>query len=77
VLFAEINYPAELLRVLHAFAAAPRIPAVVIEAALRYSLAAQRHEIADAARALRPKMIVARPADAGVVDRLLAQAGAR
>jgi hypothetical protein len=77
VLFAEINYPAELLRVLHAFAAAPRIPAVVIEAALRYSLAAQRHEIADAARALRPKMIVAQPADAGVVDRLLAQAGAR
>ena len=71
-LFAEGNRPAELLRVLHALDAAPRIPPVLIEAALRYSLAAHRPEIFSAARALRPKMIISTPADA-VIDRLLAE----
>ncbi len=76
-LFAECDMPAELLRVLHALDAAPRIPAVLIEAPLRYALAAHRSEIFSAARALRPKMIVTQPADAAVVDRLLAEGPAR
>lgn len=71
--FAEANDPENLQRVLQAFAAAPRIPAVVIEAALRYALATHRSAIAAMARTLRPKMIVAKPADAEVIDRLLAQ----
>jgi hypothetical protein len=74
VLFAEANDPDDLLRVLHALGAAPRIPAAVIETGLRYGLAVHNASVLAAARMLRPKMIVAKPADAEVIDRLLSQA---
>jgi hypothetical protein len=75
-LFAEANRPDDLLYFLSALGAAPRIPAPVIEVALRYGLAIRHAPILALARTLRPKMIVAKPADATVVDRLLAQAAA-
>ena len=74
-LFAEANEPENFLRVLNDLGAAPRIPAPVIETALRYGLAIRLAPILAAARTLRPKMIVAKAADAEVVDRLIAQAG--
>lgn len=73
-LYAEANRPDDLLRVLAAFGAAPRIPASVIEVALRYGLAARHAPILALARTLRPKMIITNPNHTAVVDRLLAQA---
>lgn len=73
VLFAEANDPDDLLRLLHALGAAPRIPAAVIETGLRYGLAVRNAPVLAAARTLRSKMIVAKPADTEVIDRLLAQ----
>jgi hypothetical protein len=76
-LFAEANQPGDLLRFLDALSAAPRIPAPVIEVALRYGLAIHHPQILALARMLRPKMIAANPADAAVIDQLLTQAGAQ
>ena len=75
-LFAEANDPDDLLRVLHAVGTAPRIPAAVIETGLRYGLAVHNAPVLAAARMLRPKMIVAKSADAEVIDRLLEQTAA-
>lgn len=73
-LFAEANRPDDLQRVLDAFGTAPRVPAALVEVALRYGLATRQEPILATAHSLRPKMIVAKPADAEVIDRLLAQA---
>jgi hypothetical protein len=75
VLFAEANDPVRFRVALDALAESPRIPAAVLETALRYALAIRDAEILARASQLRPKLWSARPADAAVVDRLLDQAG--
>ncbi len=72
--FAEANHPDDLLRFLTALDTAPRIPAPVLEVALRYGLAIRHAQILALARSLRPKMFAASLGDAAVIDRLLAQA---
>lgn len=72
-LFAEANNAAGLQHVLGSLGTAPRLPAVVLEAALRYAIATGDQTIFKSARSLRPKMLVSQPADAAVVDGLLAQ----
>ena len=72
-LLAQANDLDDLQRLLQELAAAPRVPASIIGAALRFALEQRDRDLFVAARALRLNMVAAQPADEQSIDRLLAQ----
>jgi hypothetical protein len=72
---AQVGDRADLLRALRQLAAAPRVPAEIVESALDYGLPRRDGEVLAAARALRPRLLASQPIDAAAVDWQLRQAG--